>query len=97
MIADAATGEIMNAAYWTPAPSGIQSVSDDTVSLTVDGDAVIVTAEEDLELRAYDLSGICRGAAGGSRYAVINGLPSGISIIAVTTSGSTKIFKVAIH
>ena len=97
MIADAATGEIMNAAYWTPVPSGIQSVSDDTVSITVDGDAVIVTAEEDLELRAYDLSGICRGAAGGSRYAVINGLPSGISIIAVTTPDSTKIYKVAIH
>lgn len=97
MIADATTGEIMNAAYWNPDRSGIMSVSDDTISLTVDGDSVIVTAEEDLEIRAYDLSGICRGTAGGSRYAVLHDLPSGISIIAVTTPSSTKIYKVAIH
>lgn len=97
MIADAATGEIMNAAYRTPASSGIMSVTDDTVSLTVDGDAVIVTAEENLELRAYDLSGICRGATGGSRYAMLPDLPSGINIITVTTPQCTKTYKVAIR
>ncbi len=96
MIADAGTGEIMNAGYWCPSPAGIDSVTGEDISVAVDGNTVIVAGEEDMEISAYDLAGICRGHTRGTRYAELQNLPSGINLITISTPRYTQTLKVAI-
>ncbi len=96
MIADAGTGEIMNADYWCPEPSGVKAVTDGNISVSVEGNIVIVTAEEDFEIRAFDLTGICRGHTSGSRYAELSNLPSGLNLITISTPSFTHTYKVVI-
>lgn len=96
MIADAGTGEIMNVGYWCPDPSGVASVTDENLSVAVDGNTVIVSAEGDIEVSAYDLAGMCIGHTRGFRYAELPNLPSGVNLITVSAPTTTRTYKVAL-
>lgn len=87
MVADASTGEIMNAAACGISHTGISEIDDSGITIH-GGDGVISAAGDgQIGIVLHDVSGKLVGRASGRRCATVGNLPSGVYIVNACVDG----------
>lgn len=96
MVADASTGEIMNAAASHINNSGIEIIEKDHITVRVEKGVISAYAEGEVEMTMFSVSGMLVGKVSGNGCAVKDDLASGIYIVKISSGNYVKTMKITV-